>query len=238
MSSEKGLHHLYTYFLANVSHEFRTPLSALNASIELLMDEINHLSPNERDSLLQSIHLSVTRLQLLVDNLLETATLEAGQFHIHRQLVSMNKIMADAIQVMQPLLDRRNQSLLLTEPLALPAVLVDPIRLTQVFINLLSNASKYSPIGSAVEIRLSLKEKELWVVIADRGPGVDPSEREHLFDGFVRLGKNTRDQYGIGLGLSIVKAVIEGHGGKVAIQEHEQGGAIFCFSLPLENTQR
>lgn len=222
----------YSYFLASVSHEFRTPLSALNASIELLLDEVDHLAPAERDELLNSIHLSVTSLQMLVDNLLETGTIEAGRFTIHRRPTSFNTVLAEAIRVMQPLLDRRNQSLKLSEPLHMPELLIDPTRLTQVMINLIANASKYSPIKSLIEIVIEQHSERLYIGVIDEGSGIPDTQRDTVFGRFVR-GKQVQGQHGVGLGLSMVKTIIEEHGGQVAIGEHTTGKTLVWFTLPL-----
>jgi signal transduction histidine kinase len=224
---------LHSYFLGNITHEFRTPLSGLKASIELLLDETDYLSPDEIHELLNSIHLSVSGLQSLVDNLLESVNIEGGRFSIHRRPVDLNQITAEAIRMMQPLLDRRKQWLSLIEPLQLPPVHADPTRLTQVMINLLANASKYSPQEKAIDLELGQVGESLKVTIADRGPGIPPNERANLFNRFVRLGAPTSEQYGIGLGLSVVKAIIEGHGGEVGVDERPGGGSVFWFTLPL-----
>jgi signal transduction histidine kinase len=224
----------HSYFLGNITHEFRTPLSGLKASIELLLDETEYLSPDETHELLNSIHLSVSGLQALVDNLLESVNIEAGRFSIHHRPVDLNRITAEAIRTMQPLLDRRKQRLSLAEPLQLPTVYADPTRLTQVMINLLANASKYSPQGQAIDLELAQAEGSIKVTLADRGPGIPPGERANLFNRFVRVGAQTSEQYGIGLGLSVVKAIVEGHGGEVGVDERPGGGSVFWFTLPLE----
>ena len=225
---------LHTYFLGNITHEFRTPLSGLKASIELLVDETDYLSPDDIRELLNSIHLSVSGLQALVDNLLESVNIEAGRFSINHRPVSLNQVAAEAIRTMQPLLDRRGQRLSLTEPLEVPTVYADPTRLTQVIINLLANASKYGPQDETIDLALEQVEQTLKVTVADRGPGIPPGERAHLFNRFMRAGAQASDQYGIGLGLWVVKAIVEGHGGQVGVDERPGGGSVFWFTIPLE----
>jgi len=224
---------LHSYFLGNITHEFRTPLSGLKASIELLLDNVDYLTPAELHELLNSVHLSVSGLQALVDNLLESVNIEAGRFSIHRRPVELNQVIAEAIRTMQPLLDRRSQRLSLTEPLQLPAVHADPTRLKQVIINLLANASKYGPQDETIDLELTDMNSLLKVAIVDRGPGIPEDERTRLFNRFVRTGAQTSDQVGIGLGLSVVKAIVEGHGGEVGIDERPGGGSIFWFTLPM-----
>jgi PAS domain S-box-containing protein len=234
ITEEEASRNLRSYFLANISHEFRTPLSSLNASLELLLDEADHLSSEEINELLQSIHLSALGLQTLIDNLLESTSIEAGRFAVHCNPLDPNEAIAEAIRVMQPLLDRRQQSLSLTEPTQLPTINADRTRLTQVLVNLLSNASKYSPLGSTIDLILEKAEgSALRVSVADRGPGIPPADRANLFRRFVRLGTQDSAQYGVGLGLSVVKAIVEGHGGTVGVEERPGGGSIFWFTVPI-----
>jgi PAS domain S-box-containing protein len=233
ITDEETGRNLHSYFLAHISHEFRTPLSGLIASIELLRDEIGYLSPAEVDELLNSIRLSASGMKALVDNLLESVNIEAGHFTIHRQPTNLNQVLADVIHMMQPLLDRRKQLLSLTEPFQLPPVNADPTRLTQVMINLLSNASKYSPLEKTIDLSLRQQGDALHVAVADRGPGIPPAERDELFKRFVRLNARDSEQAGMGLGLSVVKAIVEQHGGQVGVDERPGGGSIFWFTLPL-----
>ncbi len=232
--TEKGaVRSFLSYFLANISHEFRTPLSALNASVELLLEELDDLSKEDISNLLNSIHMSVTGLQALIDNLLESMNIEAGRFKIRRRRTDFNDIIIDAVQMMQPLLDRREQKLHLNIDGQIPEVSVDPTRLTQVLVNLLSNASKYSPISAPIHLALEHGlDDVLRVSVSDRGPGILPKDREDVFRRFVRLEDHDEAQYGVGLGLSVVKAIIEEHGGEVGIEGRPDGGSIFWFELP------
>jgi K+-sensing histidine kinase KdpD len=226
---------LRSYFLANISHEFRTPLTALNASVELLLEDIEELSLAEIAELLNSIHLSVTGLQTLIDNLLESTSIEAGRFRIRCQPTDLGDVVTDALQVMKPLLERRKQNLSLAIPARMPLVSVDPTRLTQVLVNLLSNASKFSPMESIIELRLKIaNERTLRISISDQGPGIPLPDRSKLYHRFTRLGETERAQYGIGLGLSVVKAIIEAHHGEVGMEERPGGGSVFWFTIPLE----
>ncbi|MCJ7569875.1 MAG: ATP-binding protein [Anaerolineales bacterium] len=232
--TEKGaVRKFISYFLANISHEFRTPLSALNASVELLLEELDDLSKEDTSNLLNSIHMSVTGLQALIDNLLESMSIEAGRFKIRRRRTDLNDIINDAVRMMQPLLDRRKQELHLNINGQILEVRVDPTRLTQVLVNLLSNASKYSPISAPIHLTLEHGLDEvLRVSVADRGPGIPPRDRKDVFRRFVRLEDHNEAQYGVGLGLSVVKVIIEEHGGEVGIEGRPEGGSIFWFELP------
>jgi two-component system, OmpR family, phosphate regulon sensor histidine kinase PhoR len=235
ITAEDAAQHLRSYFLANISHEFRTPLSALKASVELLLEGVREFSLGETLELVNSIHFSVTALQTLIDNLLESVSIEAGRFRIRRRPTDLNEVITGAQILMKPLLERRNQRLIISLPPHLPKVDVDAMRLTQVLVNLLSNASKYSPIDQPIEISLSLQEKNAFKIsISDRGPGISSEDKANIFRRFIRRDEKDKAQYGIGLGLSVVKTIVESHGGTVALDERPGGGSIFWFTIPIQ----
>ena len=234
VSEEEAVHRLLGQFLANVAHEFRTPLSSLAASIELLLDQAPDLSPWEWEELLNSVHLGVVGLQTLVDNLLESASIEAGHFRVFPTETKVQTIVNDATATMLPLLEKRRQRLLLDVPAELPPVKADPRRTVQVLVNLLSNANKYSPDESEIVVRVTAAD--LWVTVAvlDRGPGVPEDSRRWLFRRFTHApSEHNHSQYGAGLGLSVVKAVIEALGGEVGVEDRPRGGSSFWIKLPV-----
>ena len=236
ITEEEAIQHLRSYFLGNISHEFRTPLSALKASVEILLEGAGTLSAAEATELLNSVHRSVTGLQTLIDNLLESARIEAGRFTIRRRPVDFLEVVAEAVELVQPLLARRQQRLVVREPNAFTSLDVDPTRMAQVLVNLLSNASKYSPVGEPVEMTVTCEPGGLLrVTVADRGPGIPPEERANLFQRFVRLGAQDGTQYGVGLGLSVVKAIVEEHGGQVGVDDRPGGGSVFWFTVPMRD---
>jgi len=234
VSEEEAVHRLLGHFLVNVAHEFRTPLSALAASVELLLDQAPDLSPAELQELLTSLHLGVLGLQTLVDNLLESASIEAGHFRVSPRPSNLGEIIAETIRTMQPLLDKYGQRLMVELPVAIPVVQTDPRRTVQVLVNLLSNASKYGPDEAEIAVGATVGEGWVRVTVADRGPGIPPEHRNVLFRRFVRpeTGRD-KAQYGAGLGLSVVKAVIEAHGGQVGVDDRPGGGSVFWFTLPM-----
>jgi PAS domain S-box-containing protein len=234
ITEEEAAQRLRSYFLANISHEFRTPLSALNASVELLLEDIADLSLAEIVELLNSVHFSVASLQALIDNLLESTNIAAGYFHIRRRPTEIYDIIAEATRIIQPLFNRRHQILSQNIASDLPLVNVDPTRLTQVLVNLLSNASKYSPMEENIGLNLDIRNgRNLHIAVYDRGPGISPADRSNLFRRFVRLGDQDEAQYGVGLGLSVVKTIVEEHGGEVGVDARNGGGSIFWLTIPL-----
>ena len=238
VSEAEAVHRLLGHFLANVAHEFRTPLAAVGACVELLLDQAPDLSAAELGELLISLHLGVLGLQTLVDNLLESASIEAGHFRVSPRPSDLSDIIAGAIRTMQPLLDKRGQSLRAELPAAIPVVRADPRRTVQVLVNLLSNASKYGPGEAEIAIGVTANAAGARVTVADRGPGISPEQRADLFRRFMRpdLGDDhVTAQYGAGLGLSVVKAVVEAQGGQVGVDDRPGGGSIFWFTLSRGN---
>ena len=236
ISEEEMLHRLVGHFMANIAHEFFTPLSALGAAVELLKDQVTYLTPAELQELLTSLHLSVLGLQTFVDNLLESASIEAGKFHVHVHPVNLSDIVNDAIHIMKPLLEKRGQWLALDVPDTLPKVCADARRTVQVLVNLLANASKYGPDNAPITIRVIEKDNALQIEVLDQGPGIPLLEQEALFRSFSRSEVHQdKTQAGVGLGLSVVKATVEAQGGCVGVQNISDGGAKFWFTLPTVN---
>src|SRR3989337_2725047 len=232
VSSEEIIHHLLASFIGNVAHEFRTPLSALAASVELLMDQSSELSHAEMQELLQSLHLGILGLQTLIDNLLESASIEAGRFRVNPRPYDVSKIIREAASTMQPLLDKYGQRLVLDLPATLPQVIVDPRPTVQVLVNLLANASKYGPADADITIQVNIEDSWVRVDVSDRGPGVPEEYRENLFQRFTDPGSTNADlKGGIGLGLSVVKAVVEAQGGQTGWCDRQGGGSTFWFTL-------
>jgi PAS domain S-box-containing protein len=233
VTEEQALRNLRSFFLANISHEFRTPLSTLNASMELLMEEADDLSPSEIRELMKPTYLSLVSLQSLIDNLLESSRIEAGHFTLRMQPVQLGDVINDSLSIIGPLVDRRQQTIAVTEPAKLPLLAADQARLTQALVNLLTNAVKYGPVGQSIELEVFQSGQIVRMAVADRGPGITPEDRVNLFRRFMRLHTENNEQYGIGLGLYLVKRIAEAHGGQVGVGDRPGGGAIFWMEIPV-----
>lgn len=236
VSNEEYIHRLLGDFMANITHEFRTPLSALEASSELLLDNLHSLSQTEIEELLISLNLGIINLQTLIDNLIEASSIEAGRFKVSVQSVSFDSILLEAQEMIQPLVEKHGLKLvvpLVTEPLIVKA---DQRRTVQVLVNLLSNAIKHSPEGGHIQINHSVSAGELRVEVTDKGSGIPPNLRGNLFRRFSHLDtSNEGARQGAGLGLSVVKAIVEAQQGEVGLKDLPEGGTSFWFTLPLEN---
>ncbi len=218
--------------LANVSHELRTPLSAQLASLELLQSEMAEMEPSPAMDLVASLERSTLRLTRLIDNLLESVRIETGQAALRRVPVEIAAVLEEARALTEPLLIQRRQRLELDLPASEESnwwVDGDPVQLTQVFVNLLANANKFAPDGTAIGVGGASGERSVAVWVEDAGPGVQPADVDSVFDRFHRGGAGTE---GMGLGLWIVKSIVERHGGTIGVTDSPAGGARFTVTLP------
>lgn len=211
--------------LANISHEFRTPLAAQLASIELLRDGIDSMTPDQQRQLVSSLQRGTQRLTWLIDNLLESVRIESGQLGIRHQDVSFDEAVIAARELIEPLIEQRFQRIVVEVPDALPVIRGDQQRITQVLVNLLANANKFGPPGT--EIRLGARASSsgglvFWV--EDEGAGPEQADAAALFERFRRTGGGKeREEGGLGLGLYIVRSIVERHGGTVRLLRTEEG---------------
>ena len=220
--------------LANISHEFRTPLAAQLASIELLRDGLETMSPEEQRQLVFSLERGVQRLTWLIDNLLESVRIESGQLAIRRQDVDFTDVVEAARELIDPLLTQRGQTLEVNVPARLPVLWGDERRLVQVAVNLLVNASKFGPPGSIIRVEARPGDEggiEFWV--DDQGPGPRSEDEDVLFEQFTRSGGEDPEESGLGLGLYIVRSIIERHGGRVSLHRGPAAGTRACVELPV-----
>jgi signal transduction histidine kinase len=223
--------------LGNISHEFRTPLAAQLASIELLREGLSDMPVAAQRELLANVERGVLRLMRLIDNLLESVRIEAGQHSIRQQPVDLLEVIADARDLIEPLLRQRQLGIELDKSGIGAIVRGDAQRLGQVFVNLLANAAKFAPEGSTIRIggQRSGTHCEVWV--EDEGPGVQQGASDSIFERFQRGADSEPDAPGLGLGLWIVKSIIERHGGTIRMQRTHDQRTRFVLSLPQQPEQ-
>ncbi len=216
--------------LANVSHELKTPLSAQMASVQLLQDALGESIPAEALELVAALERSTLRLTRLIDNLLESVRIETGRATLRAVPVDLRDVIAEAEATTSPLFVQRRQEVLVELPEALARVRGDPVQLLQVFVNLLSNANKFSPEGTTIRVGGASDAQGALVWVEDAGPGIAPEERRSIFEHAYRSDPQAAE--GMGLGLWIVKAIVERHGGSVHADAGAVGGARLCVRLP------
>jgi signal transduction histidine kinase len=219
--------------LANVSHEFRTPLAAQLASIELLREGLATKTPTELTELVLSLERGTLRLTRLIDNLLESVRIEAGQLDVRRQSLSLSDVIDDARVLVEALLRQRRQTLEVDveEGLTLQG---DATRLTQVFVNLFANASKFAPEGTAVRVGARTQDRQIHAWVEDEGPGVPEGDAVSIFERFQRGGTQEPEPGGLGLGLWISRSIVERHGGSISAGRTPEGLTRFTLTLPVE----
>lgn len=219
--------------LVNISHEFRTPLAAQLASIELLREGFDTMTTEQQKELVLSLERGALRLTRLIDNLLESVRIESGQLSIRHQSVAIAELIEDSDALMGALLTQRRQRLEVNLPEDLPNVDGDGPRLTQVFVNLLANASKFAPEGSVIRIGAEHAGAIVTTWVEDEGPGVPEIESNSVFDRFYRGAGQEPEPGGLGLGLWIVKSIVERHGGTITARRTPEGRTRFEVKLKV-----
>jgi signal transduction histidine kinase len=219
--------------LANVSHEFRTPLAAQLASIELLREGLKTSPPEKLDELVLSLERGTLRLTRLIDNLLESVRIESGQLDVRRQSIELADVVEDARALVEALLHQRRQPLELDVPAGLE-LQGDATRLTQVFVNLIANASKFAPEGTAVRVGARVDGPQISAWVEDEGPGVPDGDGASIFERFKRGGSHEPEPGGLGLGLWISRSIVERHGGSITAGRTAEGHTRFTITLPIE----
>ncbi len=218
-----------------VSHELRTPLAALKASISLLRASLpgNVVEPSSPVvKLVENAERSVDRLTRIVEDSLDLARAQVGRLALKREGVDLVEVAAAVAGSLQPLASSKGQKIVLRGQGSPALVLGDRTRLEQTLTNLVSNAIKYGPENSEVEIIVGRKGPSVRLEILDKGPGVPPHEQMAIFEPFYRGTNVPREVKGSGLGLAVAKSLTELHGGRIWVRNRPNGGAAFVVELP------
>jgi signal transduction histidine kinase len=221
-------------FIGTVSHELRTPLTSMHGFVELLLDEGGDPLTEQQRGFLATVQRGAERLERLVDDLLLTAQLDAGRLDILRTPTDVVEIVQHAVESAQAEAGRRALRLDLTAPSHSILIEADVVRLAQAVDNVVSNAMKFTPGGGSVAVTLAQDGGRVTVTIADTGMGMAAADVERLFERFFRTDSAQAKQIqGTGLGLPIVKAIVEAHEGTIAVTSEPNVGTSFAISLPL-----
>jgi two-component system sensor histidine kinase KdpD len=225
---------LRSALLSSVSHDLRTPLSSIKAAASSLLQEDVQWSEEERRSFAAAIVRESDRLNRLVGNLLDMSRIEGGALKPEKEWYPFDEVVHDVLDHLQGLLQERQVDTFIPDDL--PPVELDYLQMDQVLTNLIENAVRYTPPHSPIEIHVEARDKQLWVSIADHGPGIPPGDLERIFDKFYRVLSTKRkgtSAMGTGLGLAVCRGLVEAHGGHIWAENRAEGGAIFRFTLPL-----
>lgn len=219
-------------FVANVSHELKTPITAIRGAVETLLDGAAR-DPDRGQAFLTSISEETARLQRLVDDLLTLGQVESRQATLPKEPIPIEVFLKEQISRLQPLANAHRVTLKL-EDAPSGVLLADRNQLVQAVGNLIDNAIKYNHPGGQVAVRALLRDDQCQVEVADTGIGIPPEDLPRIFERFFRVDKaRSRETGGTGLGLSIVKHVAEAHGGSVQVESQPGKGSRFTLILPL-----
>ena len=234
MSTElESLERLRRDLVANVSHELKTPISALRAHLENLLDGVEQPNPETLEVMLSQSE----RLGRLVEQLLDLSRLESGELPLHREEISLAPLVHEVRSEIEVARAGAEVSIEEDVPEDLPPVFVDRERVHQVLFNLLDNAVRLTPPGGAVMVSAHRHDGSVDVHVADTGPGIAPEHLPRLFERFYRVdpARSAKDG-GTGIGLAIARSVVEAHGGRIRAESEEGKGSVFTFELPVAPT--
>lgn len=219
---------LRNLLLSSVSHDLRTPLAAITGAASILLQQGISLDRNSKQELITTIYEEAEHLNAIIRNILDMTRLESGAITVKKEWQSPEEIIGSVLNRFSEKL--KDHPISTNLPSDLPLVPFDPLLIEQVLMNLLDNAVKYTPPGTPLDLYASIKGDNLQIELADRGPGITSGEEKRIFEKFVR-GSVSRG--GIGLGLTICKAIIDAHGGRIWAENRPGGGAVFRFTLPI-----
>lgn len=235
-NSAERFNDLKNEFLTVASHELRTPLSVINGFAEILVREKLGKVNDEQKRRLRKILMQGQRLNRIIDELLDLSRIRSGKIEVKKDVFAIVPVLKVCLEDQKVVCEQQNITLIDDVPDVLPDVVGDIERVTQVVVNLLGNAVKYTPGGGEVTLSVKVEnaKKRILISIKDTGIGIDPSEQGQVFQEFYRsTDMQARKHSGSGLGLAIVKQLVEAQGGTVGVTSQGQGsGSTFFFSLP------
>ena len=240
VTREKEISQMKNDFVSHVSHELKTPLASISAYSEMLLDGEAADEEMQREfcSIIQN---QAQRLNRLIEDILNIARIESGMIKVDKHPLSLTILIEEQLQMIRSYAEEKNICLkdIGKNPIVHDQVDADKDMISQVIVNLLSNAVKYTPAGGSIKIDTEVDDAEqiARVSIADTGIGIPADEVEHVFDKFYRVGVNKKQAKGTGLGLNLVKQIVEVvHGGKVFVRSEQGVGSTFGFELPLASS--
>jgi signal transduction histidine kinase len=221
-------------FLANMSHELRTPLNAILGYTELILDSIYGDVPEKAQGVLKRVESNGKHLLGLINDVLDLSKIEAGQLVLSLNDYSMKDVLYSVFSAVEPLASEKNLNFKVEAPPEMPKGRGDERRLTQVILNLVGNAIKFTDNGEVV-IKASSTNGSFTVAVRDTGPGISPADQGKIFEEFQQADNSaTKKKGGTGLGLSISRRIVEMHGGKLWVESEVGKGSVFSFSLPVQ----
>jgi signal transduction histidine kinase len=233
ISAFKEIDRMKDEFISAVSHELRTPLTSIRGSLGLMASGAMGELPADATEVLETAQRNCDRLVRLINDVLDIEKIEAGRMDFRLELLNLEPLLQESVEMIRPYGDQLGVRFRIEGPLSEVRARVDPDRLLQVMDNLLSNAAKFSPPESEVQVALTCGGPNARVSVSDRGPGIAPELRSRLFEKFAQgAPRGARDRGGTGLGLNISRAIVERLGGTIGFASRPGGGTTFYFDLP------
>ena len=212
-----------------VAHDLRNPLNTISMATDLMLEDTKQ--DPARASQLRIVKRSGERMNRLIQDLLSVTTIEAGRLSIAPKKVSVNDLLHEACELLEPIAREKHISLTVSAAADLPPVRADSARVLQVFSNLVGNAVKFTPTGGAITLSAAREDGKVQCSVADNGPGIPAAQIPRLFGKFWQAKRG--DGRGVGLGLAIARGIVEAHGGSIVVSSEEGQGSVFTFALPV-----
>ncbi len=222
-------------FLGGVAHDLRNPLAALKMATDVARRAGQPPSPERTERTLAIVARQIERLERMVGDLLDATRIEAGRLELRRQRLDVRPIVGHVVELYRPVAP--GHEIVFIEPDDALVADFDPTRIEQVIANLVSNAVKYSPDGGRVTLTAFTERAEAIVTVSDEGMGIPPEEREQIFEPFRRTRRSRELLPGVGLGLSVARKIVTGHGGTLEVESRVGAGSTFRVRLPLASAE-
>jgi signal transduction histidine kinase len=229
----KQLEKARTDFVSTISHEFKTPLTSIMMGTSMIIDGSMGVLNEEQQDILGTIKEDGERLTRLVNDLLELSRIEAGSSVFNIEPCSIDAIIDDSVKQFAIQAAHKNVSIHVRVEEMMPKVIVDYEKITWVFNNLISNALKYTNSGDEILINASIRNERMYILVKDTGVGIPEEFQEKIFDKYVQVKGQDLEARGTGLGLAVVKEIINTHGGEIWCESELDTGSTFTFTLPL-----
>ncbi|MBI3013400.1 MAG: HAMP domain-containing histidine kinase [Elusimicrobia bacterium] len=235
VAKQKELQRMQEDFIGNVTHELRSPLTSIKAAMATLDDDSDKTVSPQQQQILTIANKNIDRLARLINDLLDTTKISAGKMAINPKPIQPDSILQDAVASLQSWAKMKQINLIGETVNNLPAVMADVDRITQVLVNFISNAIKFTPAQGKITVRAQpMGNSYLKIFVSDTGPGMSKKEQDHLFEKFYQTKQLSKsDQPGTGLGLFIAKSIVEMHKGQIGLESVEGKGTTFYFTLPV-----
>ena len=226
-------------FVSTASHELRTPLTAMKVHLANLQDGIDGAITEEQRRSLLRVEANLSRLRILIDDLLDLSQIEMGQATIELESIPLETVITKVVDDLHPFAHERRARIVTSLPSDLPSVSADPDKLRQILLNLLHNAVKFSPLDAIVDLTaMKISTDEVLVSVRDVGPGIAPEYVDKIFQPFYRAPTVHKTTKGAGLGLAIAKSLIESHHGRLWVETEPNRGSCFSFTLRSSTPSR